>query len=168
MFPAGVALEDIGEADVGGSAETFDEGIAEHNGAGGGGMHRTLNIAGSVTVGVVFDRVASALVNEMTIGAVPHSEGGVDVGPEGVVIEVIAGTAGGPFFGMNQDERGEFGQDREDEEIDQYEFENVPELLKKRFWLRSFCYIRRWSGHSHSHRGFATSVTNNILKRNER
>jgi hypothetical protein len=85
----------------------------------------------------------------MTVGAVPDSEGGVDVGPEGVVIEVIAGTAGGPFSGMNQDERGKFGQDREDEEIDQYEFENVPELPKKRFWLRSFRYIR-WFGHSYS------------------
>src|SRR5580698_1125978 len=133
MFPAGVALEDIGEADVGGSAETFDEGIAEHDGAGGGGMHRTLNITGSVTVGVVFDGVASALVNEMTVGAVPDSEGGVVVGPEGVVIDVIAGTAGGPFFGMNHDERGEFGQDREDEEIDQYEFENGAKLLRKGF-----------------------------------
>src|SRR6202453_2350977 len=150
MFPAGVALEDIGEADVGGSGETFDEGIAEHDGAWSGGMDGALNVTGSVTVGVVFDGVAAAFVDKMAVGAVPDSEGGVVVGPEGVVIDVIAGTAGGPFFGMNQDERGEFGQDREDEEIDQYEFENVPELLKKRFWLRSFRYIRRWFGHSHS------------------
>src|ERR1700722_19356246 len=109
MFPTGVALEDVGEADGGGSSEALDEGIAENDGAGGGGMHSTLNITGSVTVGVVFDRVATPLVNEMAVGTVPDSEGGIDVSPEGVVIDVITGAAGGPFFGMNQDERSEVG-----------------------------------------------------------
>src|ERR1700722_5416158 len=109
VFPAGVALEDVGEADVGGSTEPLDKRIAENDGAVGGGIHSTLNITGSVTVGVVFDGVATALVNEMAVGAVPDSEGGIDVGPEGVVIDVITGAAGRPFFGMNQDERSEFG-----------------------------------------------------------
>src|SRR3984957_14703079 len=39
VFPAGVALEDVGEADVGGGTEPLDKGIAENDGAGGGGMH---------------------------------------------------------------------------------------------------------------------------------
>jgi hypothetical protein len=89
MFPAGIALEDVGQADVGGSFEALDEGIAKNDGARGGGMHRALNMTGSLTVGVVFDCVATALMNEMPVGAVPDSEGGIDVGPEGVVVDMI-------------------------------------------------------------------------------
>jgi hypothetical protein len=86
----------------------------------------------------------------MTVGAVPDAEGGIDVGPEGVVIDVITGAAGGPFFGMNQDERGEFGQNGEDEEIDEYEFENGAKLLRKGFRFGSLDSIGRRFSHSHS------------------
>jgi hypothetical protein len=105
-------------------------------------MHGTLDITGAVTVGVVFHRVTAALVDKMAVGAVPDSEGGIDVSPEGVVIHAITGLARGPFFRMNQDERSEFGQNGEDEEIDQYESKNGPKLLENGFRFRSFDSIR--------------------------
>jgi len=77
-------------------------------------MQAALGVTRAVTIRIVFNAVAAALVNENSVGTMPNSEYRIDVSPKRIVAEPVARPARWPIRQVNDDERNQFRQNDED------------------------------------------------------
>ena len=89
------------------------------------GMQSALNIARAVAVGRVLEAETAFLMDEVSVGRVPHPEDGIVGAPEFVAAQVIGGASERPLFEMNQDDAGELDGDGEDEQVDGDQLQGV-------------------------------------------
>jgi hypothetical protein len=78
-------------------------------------MQVALGVTRAITIRIVFNAVAAAFVNEHSVGTMPNSEYRIDISPKR--IEPVTRPARRPIRQVNNDERNQFRQNGEDEEV---------------------------------------------------